>query len=112
VVNNLVERTTVSGVRMGVGGSKTLSATDSSGRTVTRSFYSAPLGTPTINVSRFNAVGLEPLSPQSDELRNNGIACTGNLRDGTTYQPSVCKAAAQVVTGATLTCTSDGRSQY
>ena len=112
VVNNLVERTTVSGVRMGVGGSRTLSATDSSGRTFTRSFYSAPLATPTINVSRFNAVGLEPLAVHAADLKTNGIACTGNLRDGTTYQPSVCRAPALTVTGATMTCTSDGRLQF
>lgn len=112
VINNLVERTTVSGVRMGVGGSRTLSAIDASGLTVKRSFYSADLATPTINVSRFNAVGLEPLSVQSDDLKSSGIACTGNLRDGTTYQPSVCRAPAPVVTGATLTCSSDGQLQF
>lgn len=112
VVNNLVERTTVSAVRMGVGGSKTLSAVNADGKTVTRSFVSAAMGTPTINVSRFNAVGREPLSPQSEDLKSNGIACTGNLRDGSTYQPTVCRAPAPVVTGATLSCTSDGRLQY
>jgi parallel beta-helix repeat protein len=109
---NTIERANASAVRMGVGGSKTLSATDSGGRTVTRSFTSAALPSPSIQVGRFNAVSREPVSVQSDDLQARGVHCSGNLRDGSTYQPSVCRTAAPAVTGATLVCSTEGRLQY
>lgn len=109
---NTVERANASAVRMGVGGSSTLSATDSSGRLVKRTFKSAPLPSPSIQIGRFNAVSREPVSVLSDDLRARGVHCSGNLRDGSTYQPSVCRTSAPAVTGATLRCGSDGKLQF
>lgn len=112
VRGNTIERSNVSAVRMGAGGRKTLGAKDSSGRIIYRSFSAAPIPSPSIEIGRFNAVGLEPLSVQSADLQSAGVHCAGNLRDGATYQPSVCRTTPPPVTGATLTCTSDGKLQF
>jgi parallel beta-helix repeat protein len=108
---NLIERSSVSAVRMGAGGRSTLTATQSSGAPVSRSYAPAPISPPSIETGRFNAIGLEPLSAQSADLQASGVHCSGNLRDGATYQPALCRSAAPTVTGATITCTSDGRLQ-
>jgi parallel beta-helix repeat protein len=108
---NTVERANANAVRMGVGGSRTLSATDSTGRLVTRTYESAALPSPSIQIGRFNSVSREPVSVHSDDLQARGVHCSGNLRDGTTYQPSVCRTTAPAVTGATLRCGSDGKQQ-
>lgn len=110
--NNTIERSTVSAVRMGAGFSRTLGTTDASGNIIYRSFSSAPIPSPSIQIGRFNAVGLEPLSVQSSDLRTRGVHCSGNLRDGATYQPDVCRSTAPTVTGATMSCTTEGQLQY
>lgn len=112
VRGNTIERSTVSAVRVGAGGRKTLGATDSSGRVIYRSYTAAPIPSPSIEIGRFNSIGLEPLSVQSSDLQDRGVHCTGNLRDGATYHPSVCRTTPPPVTGSTLTCSTDGRLQY
>lgn len=114
VRNNTVERSAFSAVRMGAGSGGTISATSSSGSTVSRKFVGASIPSPSIQMGRFNAIAQEPMtiSRYSTELQSRGVHCNGNLRDSSTYQPSICRSAAPAVTGATLSCGSDGKLQF
>jgi hypothetical protein len=107
--NNLVEVANASATRMGVTTNKTLSAVNSAGKTVSRKVVSGVVRQLGTQSSKFNQVRGEPLYVLSSELSSAGMNCSSNLHDNANYQPSVCKTTAPSVTGAVLSCSTDGK---
>lgn len=110
--NNTIERSSVNALRVGVNMSKTVSATDAGGQTVSRSVVNALLDGIWVQNNRFNQIDKDPISIPSATISSAGIACSGNLRDGSAYSAGACKISTPPpTTGSTLSCGSDGRVQ-
>jgi hypothetical protein len=107
---NTIERSAVNGMRAGVNMSKTLSATDASGQTVTRSIVQGDITALSAQRNAFGQMTRDPMNIQGTSLNATGIHCEGNLRDGNSYRIDACKVStAPPPNGALLRCTADGR---
>jgi hypothetical protein len=108
--DNLLERIVPSGTRFGVAPPmKSMSATDSSGNLRTRYLERGDIKAQGVQRNGYNSTTGEPILIRSTTIATQGIQCGGNLRDGNTYQPGVCKLSPPTVTGAGLSCDSSGK---
>jgi hypothetical protein len=108
--DNTLERIVPSGTRFGVAPPiKSLSATDSNGVLRTRTLDRGDIKAMGVQRNAYNSTAGEPILIRSSTIADQGIQCGGNLRDGGSYQPSVCKQSPPPVTGAGLSCDSSGR---
>lgn len=108
--NNIIERSSVNAMRIGVNMSKTVSATNAGGQMVSRSVVNALLDGIWVQNNKFNQIAKDPIAIPSSAISAAGIGCSGNQRDGNAYSIGVCKIATSApTTGATLSCGSDGR---
>lgn len=108
--DNLVERTAVNALRAGVNVGKTMTAVNADGQTVSRTVRGALVdGIWSLN-NKFNQIAKDPISVPSTTLSASGIACGGTTRDGAPYSMPACRiGGTPPVTGAKLSCSSDGR---
>ena len=59
--------------------------------------------------NRFEDVKGEAINTQDKHLKEDGLHCASNQRDGNDYRPSSCKAAEPMLKSLPMSCTSDGR---
>ena len=109
MVGNTVEHASVGAMRAGVNMSNTISATDASGTTVSRSIVNGLVQNVSSQGGRFSQVKNDALSVMGASL-SSGIYCSDNRVDGAAYTTAACKVAlAPVPSGSTQRCSIDGK---
>ena len=108
--DNVLERVVPSGTRLGVAPPmKSMTATGPDGVTRTRYLERGDIKSIGVQRNGYNTTAGEPILIRSTTISEQGIQCGGNLRDGRTYQPAVCKLTPPPVTGAALSCDTSGK---
>jgi hypothetical protein len=109
VRNNVIEHASVNASRLGVPMHWTMHVTYSDGRTQERDIVPGLVRNAGFINNRFNRVSEEPLRVLEPNLKNTGLFCGSNQKDGVGYRPAACKTVQQpAATGAPLNCSSDG----
>lgn len=104
VRGNTVERSAVSAVRAGVQMDKTMRDGDAS-----RHYGSGVIMNLSVQSNRFDDVKGEAINVLDQDLKDRGLHCNANQRDGSDYRSSMCKAPEPVLRGLPITCSTDGR---
>jgi hypothetical protein len=104
VRGNTVERSAVNAVRIGVTQEGTVrdgSASRHSGNGVIDNL--------SVQGNRFDDVKGEAINAIDKDVKDNGLHCASNQRDGKDYRASSCKAAEPKLKPLPMSCSSDGR---
>ena len=104
VRGNTVERSAVNGVRAGVSMNATVRDGSSS-----RHSRNGVIDNLSVQSNRFEDVKGEAINAIDKELKEGGLHCASNQRDGNDYRSSSCKAAEPMVKSLPMSCNSDGR---
>lgn len=104
VRGNTVERSAVSAVRAGVPMNQTMRDGSDS-----RHFGNGVIENISVQGNRFEDVNGEAINVLGQDLKETGLHCNANQRDGRDYRSSACKAAEPILKGLPLTCSADGR---
>lgn len=107
---NTTTDSNVNAVRAGTLFSKTMTATNSSGGTVSRSMTTGITDRLAVQSNQMNSIwNVDAMTVRWADPNQPFLQCSGNLRDGKTYQPAFCKGSTPNVTGAVLSCDSQGK---
>jgi hypothetical protein len=97
-------------IRAGTQFSRSMTATNSSGNTVTRTMTTGITERLSAQSTQMNSIwNVDAMTGRWNDQTLPYMQCSSNLRDGKSYQPSFCRGSTPSVSGAVLACSSDGK---
>lgn len=110
VRGNTVTYSKPNALRAGTQFSRSMTATNSSGALVTRTMTTGITERLSAQSTQMNSIwNVDAMTARWNDQSLPYMQCSSNQRDGNTYQPGFCKGTTPSVTGAVLSCSSDGR---
>ena len=104
VRGNTIEQSAVSAVRAGAPMNQTMRDGN-----VSRHYGNGVIENLSVQGNRFDGVKGEAIYVLGQDLKESGLHCRANQRDGKDYRPSSCKAAEPMLRGLLISCSADGR---
>ena len=104
VRNNTIGHSAVSAVRAGVPTNQVVRDGDAS-----RHYGAGVIQNLSVQGNRFDDVKGDGIYVLGQQLKETGLHCSANLRDGSDYRSPMCKAVEPILRGLPISCSDDGR---